>query len=60
MSDKDPQVGKLHDGGKPVFQCRKTGLLYVWGDAPKRYVSVMGVALDAAESKEKPSGKRRR
>jgi methionyl-tRNA synthetase len=53
-------VGKLHDGGKPVFQCRKTGLLYVWGDAPKRYVSVMGVALDAAESKEKPSGKRRR
>jgi len=47
MTAKDPLVGVLRDDEeKPVFQCRKTGLLYVWDQPPKRYVSVMNVQLE--------------
>lgn len=55
---KDPQVGHLHDDeDKPVFQCAKTGLLYVWAEPPKRYVSVMNVQFNPP-SKEKANVRR--
>jgi len=42
---KDPKVGLLRDDERTVYQCRKTGLLYVWEQPPKRYVSVQSVEL---------------
>ena len=58
MNRNDPVVGVLRDGEEqPVFQCRKTGLLYIWDVPPKRYVSVMSVNLDR-EPKERTNARR--
>jgi len=41
--ESDP-VG--HDlEGNPVFRCDKTKLLFVWGEIPKKYVSVKDVTF---------------
>ena len=46
----------MSNDGRPVFQCGRTGLLYVLGDRPKHYVSVTSIKLEAA--KEQSNGRR--
>jgi hypothetical protein len=45
-SEPDKVVGVWKSQGRPVYQCKKTGLLYAFMDRPKRYVPVVDVELN--------------
>jgi hypothetical protein len=49
-SGPDMVVGVWKKENKPVYQCRKTGLLYYFTDRPKRYVPVNDVHLSGPDS----------
>lgn len=44
-STTDAAVGVHKDSDRTVYQCKKSGLLYVLDDPPRRFVSVHAVEL---------------
>lgn len=51
-SEPDKVVGVWKSQGRPVYQCKQTGLLYAFMDRPKRYVPVVDVELNSGPNAE--------
>lgn len=46
--------------GNEVYRCEKTNLLYIYGEAPKKYISVTKVIFDEEEGYEEASSKKKK